>query len=61
MIIMLVHLIVVLLVIGLLYYAVSLLPLPHPFGVVIKIAFILIMILVILYMFGPMLGMYPLR
>lgn len=45
-------LVVSLVVIGLLYYLVTLLPLPSPFPAVIRVIFILILIYVVLQAFG---------
>ena len=48
-------LIVWLIVLGLLYYLVTLLPLPHPFGLVVQVLFVLLLIFIVLNTFG-MLG-----
>ena len=45
-------LIVWLVIIGLLYWLVSLIPLPHPFPVIIQVAFILLAVLAVLSAFG---------
>lgn len=45
-------LIVWLIVLGLLYYLVTLLPLPHPFGIVVQVLFVLLLIFIVLNTFG---------
>ena len=52
-------LIVYLIVLGLLYYLVSLIPLPHPFGQIVQVLFILLAILVVLSAFGIISGGLP--
>jgi hypothetical protein len=54
-------LIVYVVVLGLLYWAVSLLPLPEPFPVVVKVLFIILLILVLLQAFGVSLWLPRLR
>ena len=51
MISMLVTVIVLCIVFGLLYYLVNLLPLPDPFGMILRVCVILICILVVLSLF----------
>lgn len=50
---LLINLLVVLIVLGLLFYAVSLLPLPAPYGPLVRVVFILICVLVLVYFFVP--------
>lgn len=47
-----VMLIVWLLVLGLIYYCLSLLPLPAPFGVILQVLFVILALFVILSAFG---------
>ena len=49
-------LIIYVICLGLLYWAVSLIPLPDPFPLVVKILFIILLILVLLNAFGLMAG-----
>lgn len=49
---MIVSLIVSLVVIGLIYWLVSLLPLPHPFGVIVQVLFVILAIVLVLSAFG---------
>ena len=52
-------LIVYLIVLGLLYYLVSLIPLPAPFGQIVQVLFVLLAILVVLSAFGFVSGGLP--
>lgn len=47
-----ISLIVILVVLALVYYCLTLLPIPEPFGVIIKVVFVLVAILEILSAFG---------
>lgn len=49
---MIISLIVFVVVLGLIYWLVSLIPLPDPFPTIVKVLFILIAVLYILQMFG---------
>lgn len=52
MIAVLVNIIILLIVMGLLYWLVTLLPLPAPFPTIIQVAFVIIAILIVLSMFA---------
>ena len=52
----LIHIIVVMLVLGLIWYLLTLLPIPAPFAMVVRVVFIIICILVVLGLAGPELG-----
>lgn len=53
MLTVLVQLIVALMVMGLLYYVITMLPLPAPFPVVLRVVFMVFCILVVLWIFLP--------
>lgn len=53
MIDILVHLLVVLVVAGLIWYLIGLLPLPEPFGQIARIVFVVIVILVVIGLLYP--------
>jgi len=52
----LMHLLIILIILSLLFWAVSILPLPHPFGIIVRIVFVLICVLVLLGMLGTETG-----
>lgn len=52
-------LIVYLIVLGLIYWLVSLIPLPDPFGLIVRVLFILLAVLVVLSAFGVISGGLP--
>ena len=52
-------LIVYLIVLGLVYWLVSLLPLPEPFGMIIKVLFVILAIVAVLSAFGVLPGGLP--
>ena len=52
-------LIVYLIVLGLLYWLVSLIPLPDPFGQIVRVLFIILAVLVVLSAFGFISGGLP--
>lgn len=51
---MLITLIVYLIVLGLIYWLVSLIPLPSPFGQIVRVLFILVAVVAVLSAFGVM-------
>jgi hypothetical protein len=56
----LINLLIVLLVLGLLFYAISLIPLPAPYGVIARAVFVVICVIVLLYCFVPWGTSHPL-
>jgi hypothetical protein len=56
MISLLVSLIVILLVFGVVWYIIGLLPLPDPFGLVVRVVFALVLLLVLLNFLVPLTG-----
>jgi hypothetical protein len=54
----LVHLAIELLVCGLIYWVVSLIPLPPPFGKIIQVIFVVIAVLLILAFLLPLAGLH---
>ena len=59
MIDLLVYVIIVLVVIGLLYWLVTMLPLPAPIKQIVTVLIVIICIIWVLYMFAPLLGSGP--
>lgn len=52
----LIAVLVLLVVLGLVYYLITMIPLPPPFQVIARVVFILICILVVLWLFAPTLA-----
>ncbi|KAA1015978.1 hypothetical protein FVF58_01095 [Paraburkholderia panacisoli] len=61
MIALLVSILVALLILGLIFYLISLIPLPPPFALAARVVFIVICILVVLYIASPWFGNAALR
>ncbi|MEX3635969.1 hypothetical protein [Paraburkholderia sp. BR14320] len=59
MINLLVTILVAAIVLGLVFYVITLLPLPAPFGLIARVAFLIIVILVFAYMLVPVLAHGP--
>jgi hypothetical protein len=57
MISLLISLLVLIIIAGIAWYIITLLPLPHPFGVIAQLVLLLIIVLVLLGWFLPMTGM----
>jgi hypothetical protein len=55
MIELLLYVLIAILVFGLLYYVITMLPLPAPFGLVVRIVFVIVVILVAVY-YLPVIG-----
>ena len=53
---LLITLIVIVIVLGLVYWLVSLIPLPEPFGSIVKVLFILLALVIVLSAFGILPG-----
>jgi hypothetical protein len=56
---LLVYILVGAIVLGLLFYVITLIPLPPPFALIVRLVFALIVILVIAYTFVPILARGP--
>lgn len=56
-----ISLIVTIVILGLIYWAVSLIPLPDPFPIIVRILFIIIAVVYILNFFGVSTGLPALR
>ncbi len=56
-----ISLIITIVILGLVYWAVSLIPLPDPFPTIVKILFILIAVMILLQAFGIPTGFPALR
>ena len=52
----LIHLIIELVVLGLIYWVVSLIPLPNPFGQIIRVIFVIIAVIIVLAFLLPLAG-----
>jgi hypothetical protein len=57
MIVLLIHVVIVLIVLGLLYWLATLFPLPAPFPRIIQVVFVIIAVLYLLSVLLPMAGM----
>ena len=57
MLVLLIHVVIVLVVLGLLYWLVTMLPLPAPFPKIIQVVFVIIAVLYLLSLLLPMAGM----
>lgn len=55
----LIQILVAVLILGLLYYLVTLIPLPPPFALIARVIFIVICILVLVALFWAPLGVHP--
>jgi len=56
-----IELIVAIVILGLIYWAVSLIPLPDPFPTIVKILFIIVAVLYVLQAFGLGVGLPSIR
>jgi hypothetical protein len=52
----LIHLLIIVIILALVWWALSAIPLPHPFGIIVRIVFVLICVLILLGMLGTETG-----
>lgn len=59
MLAILIQLLVAVLILGLLFYLITMLPLPAPFGLIVRVIFTVICILVLAWFFTPLFPSHP--